>query len=312
LNSYLKRFAGTLIALIIFVVLLASVLLFDREKQPEENLEKVFPGINTEEITSFSLKSSGSEFTLEKGDGGWIVESGSKRFKADEDAIEGLIQDVKDMEAGKSVAWDSDKLDEYGVVDSETEFSFRTRDAEYPVIIGDKSPVGMGIYIYDLGEGRVLIVKDQYLWGFVKKSPGDFRERNLLGMNKDAVTRITVKVGDFSTGLARKDGKWFVEGGEDNRIADQKRVRELLDSFSGLKADGFENDAPESLENYGLHEPTAEIVFYSNEGEEGVLFGKRKDEGSYFVKITKGEPVYSVSKNYFKILPKNNEDLMRR
>jgi hypothetical protein len=53
-------------------------------------------------------------------------------------------------------------------------------------------------------------------------------------------------------------------------------------------------------------------VFYGNEGEEGVLFGKRKDEGSYFVKITKGEPVYSVSKNYFKILPKNNEDLMRR
>ena len=87
MNSYLKRFAGTVIALIIFVVLLASVLLFDREKQPEENLEKVFPGIDTEEITSFSLKSSGSEFTLEKGDGGWIVESGSKRVKAEENGI---------------------------------------------------------------------------------------------------------------------------------------------------------------------------------------------------------------------------------
>lgn len=312
MNSYLKRFAGTVITFIVFVVLLASVLLFDREKQSEENLERVFPGIEAEEITSFSLKSSGSEFTLEKADGGWIVKSGSKKFKADKGAIEDLIQDVREMEAEKLVARDSDKLDEYGVVDSEAEFSFRTRDAEYPVIIGDKSPVGTGTYIYDLGEGRVLIVKDQYLWGFVNKSPGDFRDRNLLGMNKDAVTRITVKVGDFSAELARKDGKWFTAVGEDNRIADQKKVQELLDSFSGLKADGFENDVPEDLEKYGLHEPTAEIVFYGNGEEEGVLFGKRKNEGNYFVKVMKGDQVYSVSKNYFKILPKNSDDVLSR
>ncbi len=312
MNSYLKRFAGTVIALIIFVVLLASVLLFDKEKKPEENVEKVFPGIKTEEITSIGLKSPGSEFTLRKGDGGWTVESGSKRFKADEKAIGGLLQDIKDMEADKPVARDSDKLDEYGVVDSETEFSFRAGDAEYPVIIGDKSPVGAGIYIYDLGEGRVLIVKDQFLWGFVNKTPGDFRDRNLLGVKMGDVNRITVKVGEFSAELAMKDGKWFVEGGEDDLTADQKSVRELLDSFSGLKADGFENDAPESLEKYGLDEPAAEIVFYGSDREEGVLFGKRKDEGSYFVRVVNGEPVYSVSKNYFKILPKNNDDLAGR
>ena len=312
MNSYFKRFAGTVIAFIIFVVLLASVLLLDKDKQPEENLEKVFPDIEPEEISSFNLKSSRSEFTLEKADGGWIVNSGTKGFKADKGAIENLIQDVRDMESEKLVARDSDKLDEYGVVDSETEFSFRTRDAEYPIIIGDKSPIGTGTYIYDLGEGRVLIVKDQYLWGFVNKSPGDFRERHLLGMNMDTVTRITFKVGDFSAELVRNDGKWFTAVGEDTRIADQKKVRELLDSFSGLKADGFENDVPESLEKYGLHEPTAEIVFYGSGGKEGVIFGKRKDEGSYFVKVMKGDPVYSVSKNYFKILPKNSDDVISR
>lgn len=310
--SYLKRFAGTVIALIIFVVLLASVLLFDKRENPEENVEKVFPGIKKEEITSFSLKSPGSEFTLKKGDRSWTVENGSKKFNADEKAIDGLLQDITDMEAGKPVARDSDKLDEYGVVDSETEFSFRAGDAEYPVIIGDKSPVGAGIYIYDLGEGRVLIVKDQFLWGFVNKTPGDFRDRSLLGADMDGVIRITVKVGEFSTELAMKDGKWFVGAGEDVRIADHKRVGELLDTFSGLKADDFENDAPEGLEKYGLEEPTAEVVFYGNDWEEGVLFGKRKDEGSYFVKVTNREPVYSVSKNYFKILPKNNDEIAGR
>lgn len=312
MNSYLKRFSGTIIAFVIFVVLLASVLLFDKEKEPDEDPEKVFPGLKTEEITSISLKTAGSEFTLEKKGGGWIVVSGSKEFSADKSAIDDLIRDLKDMEVEKLVTLESDKLGEYGIVESETEIIFRTNGTEYPMVVGDKSPVGSGIYLYDLGEGRVLIVKDQYLWGFLNKTPGDFRERDLLEVNKDDITRVSVRVGNFSAELVKKDGKWFQVTGGDSHMADQKKVREIIDSFSGLKAEEFEDDAPQDLEKYGLSEPTAEVVFYGEGREEVFLFGKRKDEASYFVKVGSGAPVYSVSKNYFKVLPKNREDLLSR
>lgn len=312
MNSYLKRFTGTIIAFVVFAVLLASVLLFDKEKKSEENPEKVFPGLKTEEITSIGFRSAGSDFTLEKSGGGWIVKRGSNEYKADNSAIEDLIRDLSEMEVVKLVSREPDKLDEYGIVESETEFSFQAKGTEFPVIIGDKSPVGSGIYVYDLGEGRVLIVKDQYLWGFLNKTPGDFRERKLLGITKDGISRISVKVGNFSAELAKKDSKWFETVNGDNHIADQKKVREILDSFSGLEAEGFEDDGPGDLEKYGLIQPTAEIVFYGEGQEEGVVFGKRKDEASYFIKLSGAAPVYSVSKNYFKILPKNSEDILGR
>ena len=312
MSAYLKRFAGTVIAFIIFLILLGSVLIFDRDKQTDKNLERVFPGIKSEEITSIRIKSADSEFTLEKGDNGWFLQSGPKKLRADKGAAENLIEDIREMEVEKLILRDSDNLNEYGIVESEAEFSVHTKDAEYPVIIGDKSPVGSGIYIYDLGEGRVLLVKDRYLWGFLDKKPGDFRERKLLAMDKGKVIRVSVKVGNFNMELTKKDGKWFEETNNGSHIADQKKVGELLESFSELKAEGFEDDEPEDLNEYGLLDPTAGIMFYGEGQEEGVIFGKRKDEGNYYVKLGNEAPVYSVSKNYFKILPKNGEEFLSK
>lgn len=313
MSSYLKRFASTVIVFIVFVVLLASVLLYNREKkQPEKGSEKVFPALKTDDITSIDLKSSGIEFALRKEDGGWVVQSGGKKFGADGSAVGDLVRDVGEMEVDKLVSRDPANLDEYGFVDSLTEFSVHTKDTEYPVIIGDRSPVGSGIYIYDLGEGRVLIVEDRYLWGFLRKKPEDFRERRLTRIEKDGVARITVRVGDFSTALVKDGGRWYEVIGGENRPADQKKVLELLDSFAELKAAGFEDDVHGNLEKYELTEPVAEIVFYGKGSEEGVLFGKRNDESTYFAKAKGADPVYTVSKNYFIILPKNNEDYLSK
>ena len=178
MSSYLKKFASTVIVFVVFLILLAAVLFYNREKHHmETGTDKVLPSLKTDDITSIDLKSAGIEFSLVREGGGWMVESAGKKFRADQSAVRDLVRDVGEMKSGKPVSRDPDNLDEYGFVNSLTEFSVHTKNAEYPVIIGDKSPIGSGMYIYDLGEGRVLIVKDSYLWGFLKKKPEDFRER---------------------------------------------------------------------------------------------------------------------------------------
>lgn len=311
--SYLKRFAGTVIVFIIFLVLLASVIFYNREKKPpESSTEKVFPSLKTDDITSIDIKSAGIEFVLGKEGGGWVVESGGRKFKGDESAARDLVRDIGEMESANLVSLDPTDLNEYGFVDSLTEFSVHTKDTEFPVIIGSKSPVGTGIYIYDLGEGRVLIVKDSYLWGFLRKKPEDFRERRLTGIKKDEVSRITVRVGNFKTAFVKEDGGWYEEIDGEKYQADRKKVGELIETLADMKADGFEDDVHGNLEKYGLADPTAEVVIYGKGSEEGLLFGKRKDEGTYFAKSRDGEQVYTVSKNYFIILPKNNEDYLSK
>ncbi|MFI5322017.1 MAG: DUF4340 domain-containing protein [Thermodesulfobacteriota bacterium] len=310
MNSYIKRFAGTIIAFVVFILLLASVLLFDKEKHIETKLEKVFPSMNTAEISSIRMKSAGREFVLEKGDEGWTVQIDSKKLKAAKDIVDDLIKNVKDMEVEKLVTRDSSKLKDYGIVASVTEFSVKTKDTEYPLIIGDQSPIGSGVYVYDLGEGRVIIVKYEYLQGFMKKNPEDLRDRKILTFDKESVNSIIFKVGGFSADLMKEKGKWVEVMNLDRHTADRKKIREIIDSYSEMKTDGFPDDKPLDLDKYGLVNPTAEIKFYAGGKEVAVLFGKRKDEENYYVKLSNADPVYSVSKKYFNMLPKNNDEVL--
>ncbi len=309
----MHRFKGTLIAFIIFVILLGSLFLFDTEKRVEKKAEKVFPDIQPEEILSIRLNYPSSEALLEKKeDGGWMLTTDSGEYKADKGVVRDLVQDITGMEVESAIPEGETQPEEYGFVKSETEFTVTTGDTDYPVIIGDKSPVGSGTYIYDLGDGRVLIVNDRYLEALLNKSPFDFREAGLVDMAGDKVDKIVTRVGEFRVELEKENGKWVGVDTSEQKALDQRVIDDLIKSFSELEAEGFENDSPDDLSEYGLIDPTAEIVLY--EGNRGVviLFGKRKDETTYYLKIASGDPVYSVSKDYFKMLPKNIDQISER
>lgn len=314
--QYLHRFKGTLIAFVIFIVLLGAVFLFDREektdKRTDKRTEKVFPDIKPEEIVSIRLTNPESRTLLEKDGGVWVLVTDSGRYRADGDEVSRLIEDIVRMEVEKELPAGGEKLNEYGFVRSKTEFTVTTKYGDYPVIVGDKSPVGSGTYVYDLGDGRVMIVDDRYLEAVRNKRATDFRERKLLNLTANDVDRISINVGDFSIELRKENGGWTAPGVLAPEEVDQSVIIDLLNSFSELEASGFENDIPQELSGYGLVEPVAEIGFYREGSGVEVLFGKRKDEKDYYLKIGSEDAVYSVSKDYFKLLPKNIDRLRGR
>ena len=312
MGKYLRKFSGTLVALVIFAILLGGVLYYDSQKKAGESStasEKVFPGVKPDDILSIEITYPGDTVSLEKTDGKWYVAGDGKKYRADSEAVEDIVKDLTEMEADRIVSTDETGLDEFGFVESKREFSMATGDLDYPVIIGDKSPVGSGIYIYDLGEGRVILVKDHYLWGILNGSPEGFRDRNLAAFDKGAVDRIVVRAGVFSIELRKEKGTWVQSGAESPRPIDQKKVDELLSSFAGLKASDFVDDEPESLGEYGLDQPTVEAGFFGEGVSETIFFGKRKDEDNFYVKTSSGEEVYAVPKEHFGILPKNLDQI---
>lgn len=311
LKDYLKRFWGTFAALLIFAVLLASVLLYNSDKKSDADkaLEKVFPAVKPEGILSIKLSYPGSEIALENEGGVWFVADKGKKHKADPEVVKNLIDDITGMESEKTVHQDGAELEDFGFVQSGTEFSFRTAEAEYPIVVGDKSPVGSGTYLYDLGEGRIVLVEDHYLWGIVDKKPDDFRERRLTYVDKQSIDRVVIRTGGFSVDLMKEKGVWTETGSEEPRKINQKKVGDILGSITGLKASGFVDDLSGDLDSYGLNEPAGEIALFGNGISETVFFGKRKDEENFYVKLGSGEQVYSASKEYFRILPKSIDDI---
>ncbi len=71
----------------------------------------------------------------------------------------------------------------------------------------------------------------------------------------------------------------------------------------------FENENPQSLKRYGLDEPSTEIIFYEDDRIHGLIFGKRKDEDSYYIKSDSDDAVYSIHKSLFKRVPKNIDQI---
>ncbi len=311
MKDYLLRFKGTIAALLIFLILLATVLVFDREKEIDVEAEKVFPHLTSEVIKSIKLINQSSEFSLEKGEtGDWMVVTDSGRYRADKEMAENLVNAITGMEVERLLEEDGHKIGEYGFVDSKTEFSVNTETADYPFIIGDRSPVGTGTYIYDLGGGRIMIVADRYLEGFIDKSVGDYRNKKLFPLDREKIDGVTIKVGGFSIDLRKVNGKWVADDNvQGTQALDQAVVDGLLEAYSGLVASEFIDDRTTDPAAYGLNEPLGEIGFFSGDKGEIFLFGKRKSESEFYLKLGSDDPVYSISKSYFKVLPKNMEQL---
>ena len=311
MGKYLRKFSGTLVALVIFVILLGGVLYYDSQKKTAEAppTEMVFPGVKPDDIQSIKIVYPDDKVSLEKTDGQWYVVHDGKRRKADSEIVNDIINDLAEMEADRVVATDETGLDEFGFIKSKREFTVVTNEFNYPVIIGVRSPVGSGIYIYDLGEGRGILVKDHYLWGILNGSAESFSDRAIAGFDRDAVDRIVIRAGAFSVELRKEGGIWVQSGAESPRPVDQKKVDEILNSFTKLKVSEFVADEPKDLSAYGLDQPVAEAGFFGEGVSETVFFGKRMDEDNFYVKTSEGEAVYSVPKEHFGILPKNLDQI---
>ncbi len=131
----------------------------------------------------------------------------------------------------------------------------------------------------------------------------------LFDLDSKAINRISIWSGNFSADIFKEDGEWYVEG-QDELLVDNNKIDELLWIFSRAKVLEFEDENPVNLNKYGLDEPTTEVRFYEDDRIEGVVFGKRKDEDSYYIKADLDNKVYSIHKSLFKRVPKNIDSIV--
>jgi len=197
----------------------------------------------------------------------------------------------------------------FGLQNAGAELVVITDVKDHRFIIGDKIPVGPGTYVYVPNENIVLVVEKDYLKKYMNMSTIDFRDKGLFGFDSSQVSRIAIWSGNFSTDIYKEDGQWFIGDQDQIILVDDKKIEEILWIFSRAKVLDFENENPESLRRYGLDEPSTEIIFYENDRIHGLIFGKRKDENSYYVKSDSDDAVYSIHKSLFKRVPKNIDQI---
>ncbi len=310
MKYFFEKFKGALITALVFIILLGFIYFRDTERNSENLLdEESYAFIGDEEVLSVEIYYSESWILLESDGEDWFVIQDEENLDADKNIIDHLIEDIKNTEIVGTVPTNEVDLDQFGLQNAGAELVIITDVKDHRFIIGDKIPVGSGTYVYVPNENIVLVVEKDYLKKYMNMSTIDFRDRGLFDFDSSQVSRIAIWSGNFSTDIYKEDGQWFIDDRDQIIFVDDKKIEEILWIFSRAKVLDFENENPESLKRYGLDKPSTEIIFYEDDRIHGLIFGKRKDEDSYYIKSDSDDAVYSIHKSLFKRVPKNIDQI---
>ena len=309
MKYFLHKFKGALITALVFVVLLGFIFFRGAETKQSVITPVSSSFLTDKEILSLEIYYPTSWILLENDTDGWLLIKDEKSYRADQKLVGDLIKDIQNTDIIGTLPTDEVDLDQFGLDNAKAEIVLNTENTDQRFIIGDKIPVGSGTYVYDPDDKTVYVVEKDYLGDYMGLSFMNYRDRAILDLNTNAINRLSIWSGNFSVNIFKEDGEWYVEG-QDELLVDNNKINELLWIFSRAKVLDFEDENPENLQRYGLDEPITEVRFYEDDRIEGVAFGKRKDEDSYYIQVDSDNKVYSIHKSLFKRVPKNIDNIV--
>ena len=134
--------------------------------------------------------------------------------------------------------------------------------------IGAEIPASSSMLVRMLESGSIVVV-DSGVWEHLERDPGDWRDRSLVRVGSDEISRVVISKESDEVVLARRpsDDFWIESPFED--LAGKDQVGDLLTALTGLRADRFVDSPDLSDAEMGLDSPLAIIEFWA-EGPEAV------------------------------------------
>ncbi len=309
MGNYLTKFASTLVAASVLLLLLGYLYFFELKKtSKEESKKEIFAGLKEEQINEIDLRYPQYSIVCTREQGSWYVLKDSEKFKGDDKIISETIDNISKIRVEKVVSESSGDMAAFGLEIPVVEVLAKAPDKQYRISIGADSPVGSGTYIKSNGENKVLLVERSFVVGFLNKSVNDFRNKQVVNLGEDKIKGMRFKTGGLSFELERKKGEWAGKGILEYVKVDQHKMAGIASAFADLRVDNFESDNPKELKSYGFSKPRAEVELVDDGGTVRILFGNKKEDGRYYMKLSSGDSIYSVSEFIADRVPKELND----
>ena len=157
---------GLLIALAVLAALGGAVYWSERQKAEDEKHPKVAadapPKILTipeDQITAIRLEKRGAEpVSLTKAAGRWEMAE-PKPLAADQDAVNGILQNVSNLSSDRLIEEKAAKLQTYGLASPSGQVTVTRKDGKKDtILLGDDVPTGSGTYAKLANDGRVFTI----------------------------------------------------------------------------------------------------------------------------------------------------------
>ncbi len=246
----------------------------------------VLPALSADSVDVVTITKTSDTATLVRSGTAWTVNG----FKASEDAIDELFSALSDSSQGELVAT-SELVHERMDVDSSSGklITFaRGGETLAALVFGKRGRQFNTAYVRHVDEPFVY----QYsgpLGRLVDRSVSDWRDKSILRVEPDSVSRINaVRDGDPYT-LVRRNDQWQFETGV---RTDSAAVRRLLNQYRDLESNGFATEA--QIDSADFDSPDREVRLFGLAGDTLVSLVMDSTSGAFWVRRAEGGTVYRV------------------
>ncbi|HEY7037910.1 MAG TPA: DUF4340 domain-containing protein [Methylomirabilota bacterium] len=242
-------------------------------------------------------------------DGGWEMLEPVKA-RGDRSVVDDMVTTLATARMDREIDANPAKPADFGLDPPQAEVRLDVKEQAQPLVlkVGSKNPTGVWVYARE-GSKPAVITLSETVARDTARPVADLRDHSVIAFDRRNVTGIDLGVeGDQISLAADEPGKWRIVKPRPLR-ADSDVIAEFLDKLEGAKATEFVDDAPKSLQPYGLDKPARVTLWIGKDKDRSsrtLLVGRTApDKKGVYVK-REGEPgVLLTADALWTALPKN-------
>jgi hypothetical protein len=302
------NFRGLIVAVVVLGALGGLLYWSQHRKPPEEvapaTTATVILKVNAADVNQLTIKEK-TPVSVEKADGKWQITQPSP-YPADQEAVAGLLSTLSGVNADRVVEDKASDRKQYGLDPPAVEVDIAGKGhATQQLLLGDETPAGGDVYAALAGDPRVFTIAS-FSKTSLNKSLNDLRDKSLLTLSSDKVSRVEVLKKPEEIEFDRTKDGWQMLKPKPSP-ADSSAVNDLVRTLTGAKMDLSAGDAAAEFAR-GTPVAIAKLT-----GDTGVqTLEVRKSKTDYYVKSSAVAGSYKVDSALGQALEKKPEDFQSK
>ena len=306
------KFRGTALMAAVFLGLVLYYFFVDlpaeqKEKTEQEQAEKIIP-LEAEKVVEFSLTGKGEPIALKREAlHNWKL---TLPFSASGDSTEAeaFISEIASLKKTRTVEEHPKDLSIYGLSSPFLKIHFKFENKkEETLLIGNESPLGGHLYFKRGSQSAVMMAASSQ--SSFEKSIYSFRDKTLLNFNTSSIQHIQILREKNPLELKKTGEVWRISG-DIRAQGDKDAIMNFLQAIQFSRVTEFVDEAPESMEPYGLNPPKLKLVLDFDDGSQTLSLGNLKEGKGYFGRINDSKNIILVGTRLFEVLSQKTVDFL--
>lgn len=263
-------------------------------------------------ITQVALKKKdAAPIVLAKNSSGIWQISEPKPLAADQSTVSSMLSTLSSLNSQRLVEDKASDLKQYGLDQPAVEADITEKDNKSQrILLGDETPTGNAIYTMLAGDPRVFTIAT-YNKNSIDKSLNDLRDKRLIRIEADKISRLEVARKNQSIEFGRNKEEWQILKPKPLR-ADNVQVSDLARKLTEAHMDlsGSDKDVKAAASAFAGATPVATAKVTDQSGTQELQVRKSKD--TYYAKSSVVEGAYKIDSDLGKALDKGLDDFRNK